>query len=229
MNRKSQKILIVEDEFVAMSYLQGILSELGFNNVLSSNCAKKAEEIVSENEIDLVFMDINLGESLDGISCAKLINEKKDIPVIYTTAYADKETLNNTSDTNIFGYIIKPFSIEDVESTLNVAMKFLFKNTNNLEVNKEYIEINDYKYYKKTKTLKLNGRTISLTKKETLTLDLLISKVNQNISYSLLTEEVWLGVEISISTIRDTVSKLKRKVPELNITNISSFGYILRS
>lgn len=59
MNKKDLKILIVEDEFIALTYLQGILSELGINNILSANDSKKAEEIAFENELDLVFMDIN--------------------------------------------------------------------------------------------------------------------------------------------------------------------------
>lgn len=228
MNKKDLKILIVEDEFIALTYLQGILSELGINNILSANDSKKAEEIAFENELDLVFMDINLGQLTDGILCAKLINEKHDIPIIYTTAYADEETLNYTKETNIFGYIIKPFDSKDVESTLNIAMRFISKNSDKTKELKEYIEINEYKYYKKTRTLKHNERVINLTKKESLIFHLLISKLNQNISYSLLIEEVWQGTEISTSTIRDTVSRLKRKVPNLDIKTISSYGYILK-
>ena len=38
---------------------------------------------------DLILMDIQLGEGIDGIEAAHRIREQVDIPVIYVTAHAD--------------------------------------------------------------------------------------------------------------------------------------------
>jgi len=231
MINKNFNILIIEDEFIALAYLQEILQEMGFQNFFTADNANDGKQITEEHNIDLVFMDININGNIDGISCAKLIDN--NIPIIYTTAFADSSTINETKETNIFGYIIKPFSYEDIYSTLNVASKFLRikipnENINNKE-NQNVLMLKNYKYYKKTKTLKQNGIIIELTKKELEVFHQLCQKINQNISYNFLITHVWNDKNVSQSTIRDTVSRLKKKVPDLDIKNVSNFGYILRS
>ncbi|NVJ54606.1 MAG: response regulator [Campylobacteraceae bacterium] len=228
MNKNDFNILIVEDEFIAFAYLKNILEQMGFENILDAKNADNAKEIVFDKKIDLVFMDINIEGSIDGITCARLINEKDDIPIIYTTAYADINTINDTKETNIFGYIIKPFNYEDVDVTLSVAMRFLEKKNSTLIIDEEFLLTKDYRYYKNSKTLKKNGVVVNLTKKELEIFNQLYLKFNQNISYELLSSEVWEGKDVSLSTIRDTISRLKRKVPEINIENIPNYGYILK-
>lgn len=229
MNKNNFNILVVEDEFIAFIYLKDILLKMGFDNIHDAKNAESAKEIVLNNKIDLVFMDINIDGSLDGIFCAKILNEKNNIPIIYTTAYADMNTINDTKETNIYGYIIKPFNYEDVDVTLSIALRFLQKENSNIDIiDEELVLTEEYKYYKNSKTLKKSGVVVNLTKKELEIFNQLTLKINQNISYELLLEEVWSGKEVSFSTIRDTFSRLKRKVPELNIQNVANYGYILK-
>lgn len=229
MKNSNLSILIVEDDFISLSYLKDILTKLGFEKMYDAKNSDDAKKITANHNISLVFMDINIEGLNDGISCAKIINKEKDIPIIYTTAYADNKTIRDTKETNIFGYIIKPFSYEDVDSTLNVALRFLEKEVDEEEsILDELILSNSYKFNFNTKTLKRNGSVINLTKKEMNIFNLLCLKINQNISYELLSSEVWEGKDVSLSTIRDTISRLKRKVPEINIENIPNYGYILK-
>lgn len=223
-------ILIVEDEFISLEYLKDILINIGFKDILYAKNAQDAIKIVEENDIDLIFMDININGSIDGIDCAKIINKIKVIPIIYTTAYADSATMKDTDNTNIYGYIIKPFTIQEVKVTLNIAMKFLEKikkNKNNSSKNTIFL-VDGYKYFKNTKTLKNNGSVVNLTKKELSIINLLCIHLNQNVSYDSFIDLVWEGKLVSQSTIRDAISRLKKKVPELDIQSISSFGYILK-
>lgn len=231
MIEKEYYILIVEDEFISLEYLKDILLNIGFEKIFYAKNAEDAIDITVKNKIDLIFMDININGSIDGITCAKIINKKAEIPIIYTTAYADSFTIKDANSTNIYGYIVKPFNIQELEATLNVAMKFLKKekekdiNKNNFE--NEILLAENYKYFKKTKTLKYNGNVVNLTKKELEILNLLSLHINQNISYDSLIDLVWEGKIVTASTIRDTISRLKKKVPELNIQNISNYGYVL--
>ena len=55
---------------------------------------------------DLVY---NISGSIDGINSARLLNKEYFLPIIFTTAYGDSQTINEATDTNIFAYLIKPF------------------------------------------------------------------------------------------------------------------------
>lgn len=62
---------------------------------------------------------------------------------------------------------------------------------------------------------------MALTKKELEVLDILCKNINKNISYEYLKD-------ISDSTVRDVVSRLKKKLDDINIENIYNFGYVLK-
>jgi len=57
-------------------------------------------------------MDIVLEGDMDGIEAAQKINEFQSIPIIYLTAYADDDTLVRAEETNYYGYLLKPRSVE---------------------------------------------------------------------------------------------------------------------
>ena len=69
---------------------------------------------------------------------------------------------------------------------------------------------------------------MALTKKELEVLDILCKNINKHISYEYLKDIVWINKNISDSTVRDVVSRLKKKLDNINIENISNFGYVLK-
>lgn len=69
---------------------------------------------------------------------------------------------------------------------------------------------------------------MALTKKELEVLDILCKNINKNISYEYLKDIVWINKDISDSTVRDVVSRLKKKLDDINIEDISNFGYVLK-
>ncbi|MCU0629803.1 MAG: response regulator [Methanoregulaceae archaeon] len=70
---------------------------------------------------DLVMMDIILEGETDGIQLAKKILKKKDIPVVYVTGHTDDLTLERVRETSPSGFIIKPFSDDDLRVTIELA------------------------------------------------------------------------------------------------------------
>ena len=235
MKNKDLNILIVEDEIIASEYLIHILQSFEYKNIFSASSMQEALKIIKENPIDLVFMDINIDGATDGIECAKILNKEYFLPIIFTTAYADEATLNDASETNIFGYLIKPFEANEVMITLKIALKRIkaitdtlnsLENTNS--ENNIIILSRAYKYDFITNTFYINNKVVDLTKKELDILDILCANINQNISYETLIEKVWYGKEISNSTIRDTISRMKKKIPDLHLDTIVGFGYILK-
>ncbi|MGB5794092.1 response regulator [Poseidonibacter sp.] len=235
MNNKIKNILIVEDEAISAYYLINILDSLGFASIFEVSNADEAMRTIENNQIDLVFMDININGAIDGITCAHLINKRYFLPIIYTTAYSDSQTIINASDTNIFGFLIKPFDLSTVEATIRVALKKidLFKNiTTNKTINStnnNLIDLGENQIYNlEAKILCIEDCTIDFTKKEIELLYVLASNLNQSISFEILTDFVWGNKNISNSTIRDTVRRLRIKAPKLNIQTVVGLGYILK-
>ena len=60
---------------------------------------------------------------------------------------------------------------------------------------------------------------MALTKKELEVLDILCKNINKNISYEYLKDIVWIYKDISDSTVQNVVSRLKKKLDNINIEN----------
>lgn len=236
MHNNDLNFLIVEDEFIAYEYLKDILHSMNLLNIFHATNSEDALEIIKNNKIDLCFMDINIKGNIDGINCANLLNNEYFIPIIYTTAHADTHTIAEAKETNVYGYIVKPFNIEEVEATLNIAIKIIsVMDIKASTINQDIKDTSDivilsqnYSYDLTKQTFYANNQTPKITKKELKLLDLLCKNINQNISYETIKEELWERQDISASTLRDTIFRLKNKFPELDLQNISNFGYVLK-
>lgn len=220
----SFNILIIEDEFINAQLIAQTVYNLGHKVVATSTNAQDAYAVVQDHCIDLIFMDINLEGSVDGIACAKELMKHKNIPIIYTTAYSDTKTIKEASETNIYGYLIKPFDDRDIEAALNVAIVSIEKNKQRLDGK---IDLkNGYEYSMQTKLLTINNKLVPLTAKESALLEFFIQNQNAIMSYDILIESVWKKKTVADSTVREVILRLRKKAPLLDIKNIVRLGYI---
>jgi signal transduction histidine kinase len=116
------KILIVEDELLIAKNLARKLEKLGYRVVDIVSSGSAALQRAAEKKPDLILMDIVIKGELDGIETAAKINERLNIPVIYTTAYADDYTLGRAEKTGSYGYAIKPFKERELHATIKMAL-----------------------------------------------------------------------------------------------------------
>lgn len=107
---KKPKIFIVEDDLITAEDLRLLLEKAGYTVVGTVDTGKKALTMLKKLPADLVFMDIRLKGEMDGIETAQTIEAQFSIPVIYLSAYADKEILTRAKATHPLAYITKPFS-----------------------------------------------------------------------------------------------------------------------
>jgi len=115
-------ILVVENETVVALNIQNRLEEIGYGvpDIVSSG--EQAIEIAESTQPDLVLMDIRLTGKVDGIQAAEEIRTKLKIPIVYMTAYSDRETLERAKVTEPYGYIIKPFEARELYSVIEIAL-----------------------------------------------------------------------------------------------------------
>jgi PAS domain S-box-containing protein len=115
-------ILIVEDEYIVAWDIKETLDRLGHHTVDLVGSGEDAIRSAAQNDPDLVLMDIRLDGLLDGIAAGNEIYHNLEIPVVYLTAHADEMTLKRATRTNPFGYIIKPFQAQSLQSTIQIAL-----------------------------------------------------------------------------------------------------------
>ena len=116
------RILIVEDEAIVADDLSQTLQSLGFTVAGTAKSGEIAVRSVSETRPDLILMDIHLAGTLDGVQTASEIHQTGDVPVIYLTAYADKELLDRAKLTGPYGYIVKPYNERELHSVIEMAL-----------------------------------------------------------------------------------------------------------
>lgn len=117
-----KKILIVEDEAIIAKNIERGLKNLGYGISAIVRSGEKAIEQAATPTPDLVLMDIQLDGAMNGIEAAKEIQRRHGIPVIYLTAFADEATLQQAKDAQPFGYLVKPFEIKELHSTIEMAL-----------------------------------------------------------------------------------------------------------
>lgn len=115
-------ILVVEDEGLIAIDLKRKLEQAGYVVPLIADSAEDAIAAVERHRPNLVLMDIRLRGEQDGIQTAEQIRRMFQLPVMYVTAHADRETLERAKITEPFGYIVKPFHSVDFRAQIEMAL-----------------------------------------------------------------------------------------------------------
>mgnify|MGYP006286483241 CR=1 FL=1 len=102
-----KKILLVEDEVPIAINTAAVLTDYGFC-VVTAYSADEAVEAATEEEIDLVLMDIDLGRGeKDGVEAAEHIIREQDIPVVFITGHTDPKILERIQRLTRYGVVSK--------------------------------------------------------------------------------------------------------------------------
>jgi two-component system, response regulator PdtaR len=115
------RILIVEDEPLIAEDIADLCRLHGYEVCGTAFTAGRALNMIESCRPDLVLLDINLEDTVNGLEIAAHLREKYAIPFIFLTSYADKNTLAKAGKTSPLGYIVKPFNKEQLYSTIEIA------------------------------------------------------------------------------------------------------------
>lgn len=133
----SVSCIIVDDEAIARDIIIAHLSKIeNIDMVAECKNAIEAFNYISNNDVDLVFLDINMPE-ISGIAFAKSINKR--IKVIFTTAYRDYAV--EGFDLQAVDYLLKPISFERLLQAVN---RYFEVTTHTEEKVNQSLEINDF-------------------------------------------------------------------------------------
>ncbi len=119
---KKAQILVVEDEGIIALDLQNRLQRLGYSVPVTVATGEDAVQKAAEIRPDLVLMDIRLRGEMNGIEAAQKIQILFKIPVIYLTALADHETMQNANSTGAYGYLLKPIDEQELYAIIKKVL-----------------------------------------------------------------------------------------------------------
>jgi CheY-like chemotaxis protein len=115
-------VLIVEDDQIQRIILERIINKMGHTVIGSSSKGSQAiESALRIGAVDLILMDINLADDVDGIEAAKEINKHRNVKLIYITSSNDPKHLERAKETDYIAYLTKPLSKEDLDRAFKKA------------------------------------------------------------------------------------------------------------
>lgn len=118
-------VLIVEDEQLLAFDLMQTLESNGCTVMDTISSADEAIDFVRNLKgdlPDLILMDIVLDSDKDGIEAAAAIRKDFDIPILYTTAFADSAILKRAKMTMPYGYLVKPVEERELMVAIDIAL-----------------------------------------------------------------------------------------------------------
>ncbi len=116
------RLLIVDDERIALRNLEHVLAKEGYD-VVATQSGRHALELVDTQPFDLVLTDLKM-DKVDGMQLLQHCKARHpDLEVIMITGYATLESAVEAMKIGAFHYISKPFRLEEVRQTVAEALE----------------------------------------------------------------------------------------------------------
>lgn len=227
-NSLNSFILIVEDEPSIVTLIEYNLREAGFKTDVA-NSGEEALQKISQQTYDLVLLDIMLPRG-NGLEICQTLREKRNmLPIIMLTAKNTEEDRIRGLELGADDYVTKPFSVKELLKRIDAILKRIKKQTQEGKTMQHKGIVLDLQKYE----VLVDGRKITLKRKEFEVLHFFLTHTNQIHSRSLLLKKIWgfdfLGdtriVDIQISNLREKIETDKRK--PVYIKTVRGQGYVL--
>jgi len=220
-------LLYVEDDEETIQDIVFLLKD-SFRKIYTAKDGEEALLMFSKNNPDVVILDINIPK-INGIEVAKKIRKSNaDVPILFLTAYSDKDKLIDAINIGASSYLVKPFNIDELHLAIAKTMSSIGEGCK--------IKLaNDFVWDTQTNIISFKSNSLKLTKKEIQ----LMSVLNENRQQFFTACDI--SAELFTTATKDTVcnnsvqllSRFKKKViknfevQEFFIQNIYGVGYKL--
>jgi two-component system, OmpR family, response regulator RegX3 len=202
-------VLVVEDETSISEPLISALRRAGFEPVLADTAAE-AMELFATSAPDLVLLDLMLPDG-DGRDVARAIRLEHETPIIMLTARGDEADRVIGLEIGADDYVVKPFS----STELIARIRAVLRRAGDQGAAGGTVVLGPLKVDLEARRATLEGRDVSLTRKEFDLLALLASNagrvVERDVIMARVWDENWFG---STKTLDVHMSALRRKLDD---------------
>lgn len=217
-----QNILVVEDDYDLNKAICYCLKKSGYG-VYGVAFMEKGKQMLSENQIDMVLLDVNLPDG-EGFSFCRWVKEQKEVPVIYLTARDMEEDALIGYESGAEDYITKPFSMKILLKKIDIILKRTASVNRLVFVDENlYIDLDNAR-------MTVKGQERLITPTEWRLLRQFLMNRRQLLTYDLLLERLWDsgGQFVDKHALAVNVNRLRGKIEDENhryISNVYGMGY----
>jgi DNA-binding response OmpR family regulator len=168
--RDKQTVLVVDDEEKILTLVKSYLEINGYTAL----CAKNGREgmgLFEKNSVSLILLDLMLPDFSGEEFCRK-IREVSKIPIIMITAKIEETDIIHGLKIGADDYVTKPFSPRQLMARVESAIR----RTANNESPRPFLRYHDLTIDTEQRSVKCNGKAVSLTRDEYNILTLLMSR-----------------------------------------------------
>ncbi len=201
-------VLIIEDDQRIRELVTRVLSQSGYDVSGAATALDGLQQIVGTSP-DVVVLDMGLPD-LDGAELLKMIRAITDVPVVVATARSDDRDVIRTLDAGADDYLVKPFSVEQLEARLRAVLR-----RSAVDDGAAALVVGDLRIEPGARVATLEGTRLKLSPKEFDLLLYLAERKGVVVSKRQLMAEVWRqpygGSEKSVDV---HISWLRKKLGE---------------
>lgn len=218
-------ILLIEDDKNISRGIEVSFEREGFS-VLCAHTLKSGTEMLSQHNIDLIILDLNLPDG-NGIEFCKTIREKSNIPIIMLTAF-DLETDEVSGfAAGADDYVKKPFSLSVLRARVDAVLRRLETKICRVIVSGAFkLDVDRGKLFK-------CSDEISVTATELKLLSFFMGNAGQILSKEQILDALWdnQGNFVDENTLSVNISRVRAKIeddpksPKI-IKTVHGMGYV---
>ena len=122
---KEMKFLIIDDMPNMIRTIRNMLRHLGYHHTADAEDGPAAWKILKNDTVDFVIADWNMPNmsGIDLLRKIRLDSDLKDIPFLMVTAEVAEETVAEAAETEVDGYIIKPFVARTLDEKIQKILE----------------------------------------------------------------------------------------------------------
>jgi len=222
-----QTILIIEDDAGINDMLRVLLRQNGYDTISAYSGTEGL--LAHGEEISLILLDLML-PGLSGEAVIKGLKEKKNVPVIVTSAIHDVSKKVDLFALGADDYVTKPFHNEELLARISARLRNVLPEQTKGDV----LTYKDIILNKSEHTVSCHGTEVELSKHEFALLELFMESPKRTCTKSRIYDTVW-DYENSAddNTLNVHISKLRKKLKECSpdedyIETVWGIGYRLR-
>ncbi|MDR2790101.1 MAG: response regulator transcription factor [Campylobacteraceae bacterium] len=214
-------ILVVEDDDVARAMIKQGLKEY-FRSYYDAKDGLEGLDAFKKHHIDIIVADIHLPK-LNGFEMIREIFILKPAqPFIIITSYDTDQNILSSVHNGAFSFLRKPLDIQDLQTAILLSLS--------KKINQKRIRLSASVMIDTNKeTIYEDDEPIFLTQTNNKIFWLLCYNLNRLVSYEMIEDYVYYGESINKSAVHTAILRIKKRLPDINIDNISNAGYILKT
>lgn len=114
-----RNVLIVEDEAIIGMALAAELEDSGYMVVDVCPTGGEALDLVNRQTVDLVILDVKLGNGMDGLETLSELRKIANPRVIIISGNSEPQTVKRIEEAGVDGFLVKPVNVQELHLLLN--------------------------------------------------------------------------------------------------------------